>query len=64
VDALRWYGDHPAEVSLMRAQARLEYETKYTAERNYVQMMDIYESVLHHSVTSELVFPAGVAKTI
>jgi glycosyltransferase involved in cell wall biosynthesis len=64
VDALRWYADHPAEVALMRAQARLEYETKYTAERNYAQMMDIYGSVLHHSVSRELVFPGGAGKTV
>jgi glycosyltransferase involved in cell wall biosynthesis len=64
VDALRWYAGHPAEVLLMRAQARLEYETRYTAERNYTQLMDIYDSVLHHSVSRELVFPAAAAKSI
>ncbi len=45
----------------MRAQARLEYETKYTAERNYAQMMNIYESVLHRGVGREIVFPAAAA---
>jgi hypothetical protein len=30
----------------MRTQARKEYETKYTAEENYAQMIQIYESVL------------------
>ena len=30
----------------MRTEARLEYETKYTAEENYKQMMNIYDSVL------------------
>jgi glycosyltransferase involved in cell wall biosynthesis len=64
VDALQWYVGHPAEVSLMRAQARLEYETKYTAERNYAQLMDIYDSVLHHNVSREMVFPAAEAKSI
>ena len=33
VEAVRWWLAHPAEAALMRAQARLEYETKYTAER-------------------------------
>ena len=47
VEAVRWWGAHPAETALMRGQARLEYETKYTAERNYAQMMNIYESVLN-----------------
>jgi glycosyltransferase involved in cell wall biosynthesis len=64
VDALRWYAGHPAEVLLMRAQARLEYETRYTAERNYTQLMEIYDSVLHHGVSRELVIPAGAAKSI
>jgi hypothetical protein len=27
--------------------ARAEYETKYTAERNYDMLMNIYERVLH-----------------
>jgi hypothetical protein len=48
----------------MRAQARLEYETRYTAERNYAQLMDIYDLVLRHAVTREVVFPAAVAKSI
>ena len=30
----------------MRGQARREYETKYTAEENYAQMMQIYASVM------------------
>jgi hypothetical protein len=33
----------------MRAQARREYETKYTAERNYAQLIDIYDSVRQHA---------------
>jgi glycosyltransferase involved in cell wall biosynthesis len=46
VEKVRWFGAHPAEVALMRAQARKEYETKYTGEENYAQMIHIYESVL------------------
>jgi glycosyltransferase involved in cell wall biosynthesis len=64
VDALRWYAGHPAEISLMRTQARREYETKYTAARNYSQLMDIYDSVLHHTFNTELVLPAAVGKSI
>jgi glycosyltransferase involved in cell wall biosynthesis len=44
--AVRWWTAHPAETAFMRTEARLEYETKYTAEENYVQMMNIYDSVL------------------
>jgi glycosyltransferase involved in cell wall biosynthesis len=49
VEALRWWDKHPAEAALMRIQARLEYETKYTAAGNYAQLISIYESVLNRS---------------
>jgi glycosyltransferase involved in cell wall biosynthesis len=45
-EAVRWWSAHPAEAAFMRTEARLEYETKYTAEENYTQMMNIYDSVL------------------
>ncbi len=37
-----WMMEHPAEVRNMRQEARAEYERKYTAERNYAMLMDIY----------------------
>jgi glycosyltransferase involved in cell wall biosynthesis len=46
VEAVRWWTAHPAEAALMRQQARLEYETKYTAEGNYRQLMNLYEKLL------------------
>jgi glycosyltransferase involved in cell wall biosynthesis len=46
VEAVRWWLAHPAESTLMRSQARLEYETKYTAEANYEQLMEVYQAVL------------------
>jgi glycosyltransferase involved in cell wall biosynthesis len=46
VKAVQWWSAHPAEAAFMRTEARLEYETKYTAEENYKQMMNIYDSVL------------------
>ena len=46
VEAVRWWSAHRAEAAFMRTEARLEYETKYTAEENYKQMMNIYDSVL------------------
>ena len=49
VEAVGWWSAHPTEAALMRGRVRLEYETKYTAERNYSQMMNIYESVLNLS---------------
>jgi glycosyltransferase involved in cell wall biosynthesis len=47
VEAVRWYRAHPVEAGFMRGQARLEYQTKYTADVNYSQMMGIYDAILH-----------------
>jgi glycosyltransferase involved in cell wall biosynthesis len=57
VEAVRWFGAQPNETAKMREQVRLEYETKYTAERNYAQMMNIYELVLNLSAGKEVVIP-------
>jgi glycosyltransferase involved in cell wall biosynthesis len=46
VDKVRWLRAHPREAMHMRTQARLEYERKYTGDRNYEQLMHIYESVV------------------
>ena len=46
VEQVRWLRCHPAAFASMRAQARLEYERKYTADGNYRMLIDIYESVL------------------
>jgi hypothetical protein len=43
----------------MRTQARLEYETKYTAEGNYAQLISIYESVLNRSESLSWLDTAG-----
>ena len=41
-----WLLDHPVERSSMRTNARREYEERYTAERNYDLLMNIYRSIL------------------
>jgi glycosyltransferase involved in cell wall biosynthesis len=38
-----WLFDHPAELERMRREARKEYEEKYTADRNYEMLLEIYE---------------------
>lgn len=43
---VRWAWDHPAEMAEMGRAARREFEQKYTAERNYAQLLHIYESLL------------------
>jgi glycosyltransferase involved in cell wall biosynthesis len=37
---------HPHELETMRKVARAEFENKYTAERNYLMLMKIYQSVV------------------
>ncbi|HVX29566.1 MAG TPA: glycosyltransferase family 4 protein [Nitrolancea sp.] len=41
-----WLFKHPIERDRLRANARTEYETRYTAARNYDLTMAIYQSVL------------------
>jgi glycosyltransferase involved in cell wall biosynthesis len=41
-----WFFSHPQEHARMRREIRAEYETKYTAERNYRTLMEIYEAAL------------------
>lgn len=38
-----WLLSHPKELAQMRKEARNEYEAKYTAQRNYEMLMEIYE---------------------
>jgi len=38
-----WAWSHPEAMREMGAEARREYETKYTAEKNYPLLMKIYE---------------------
>ena len=41
-----WLMSHPAQLARMRKEARAEYEAKYTAERNYRMLMEIYERAI------------------
>jgi glycosyltransferase involved in cell wall biosynthesis len=43
---VEWAWAHPAEMQAMGRAARAEYESKYTAERNYPMLMEIYRKVL------------------
>jgi len=44
---VEWAWNHPKEMQEMGYQARKEYEAKYTAERNYKLLMEIYEKAIH-----------------
>lgn len=43
---IEWAWNHPSEVDRMGQAARVEYEAKYTPERNYEMLMDIYRSAI------------------
>jgi glycosyltransferase involved in cell wall biosynthesis len=43
---VRWLWDHPRESKRMGQNARREYEQKYTPERNYAMLMDIYSKTI------------------
>jgi glycosyltransferase involved in cell wall biosynthesis len=44
--ALHWAFDHRPEIQAMRENARLEFESKYTADINYRLLMSIYQAAL------------------
>ena len=62
VEAVRWWLAHPAEATLMRSQARLEYETRYTADANYQQLMQIYQAALDRCAGRESAIVSGVSE--
>jgi glycosyltransferase involved in cell wall biosynthesis len=43
---VEWALTHPQELARMRLAVRAEYEAKYTADRNYQMVMEIYERVI------------------
>jgi len=46
---VEWALAHPVEVAAMRRAARAEFETKYTADRNYEMLLAIYEQAHENS---------------
>lgn len=47
---VEWAWTHPREMRDMGQAARAEYEAKYTAERNYHMLMEIYERAIAGAV--------------
>lgn len=45
-EKVEWAWAQPAEMAAMGRAARTEYEAKYTAERNYTMLMEIYERAI------------------
>jgi glycosyltransferase involved in cell wall biosynthesis len=46
----------------MRAQARQEYELRYTGEQNYHQLMDIYAQAQRRTAAAPSATPVSVAQ--
>jgi len=45
---VEWAWNHTAEMAEMGKAARREYEEKYTAERNYQMLMEIYQKAIEN----------------
>lgn len=43
---VRWAWEHPEEMLRMGSNARKEYETKYTANKNYEMLLSIYQRAI------------------
>jgi glycosyltransferase involved in cell wall biosynthesis len=43
---VRWFWQWPEKGSALAAQARVEYEKRYTPDRNYAELMSIYENAI------------------
>ena len=46
---VRWAAEHPEEMRTMGENARREYEARYTPERNYAMLMEIYSQAVTHA---------------
>jgi len=45
-EKVKWMVDHKAEAIEMGKRARVEFENKYTADKNYELLMDIYQKAI------------------
>lgn len=48
---IKWLSDNPDEVARMSANARAEYEAKYTGAQVYRILLDVYSAVCNRSAT-------------
>ena len=51
-EKVQWMHDHPDECRQMGLNARKVYEEKYTAEKNYKMLIDIYQQAIDDSKKS------------
>jgi glycosyltransferase involved in cell wall biosynthesis len=59
---VEWAWTHPERMQEMGREARREYESKYTAEKNYPMLMEIYQRAIagRGSQTQSVALEAGV----
>lgn len=50
---IQWLHDHPEECQQMGENAHREYEEKYTPEKNYELLMDVYRQAIEEHRTEE-----------
>jgi len=49
VSKVEWLLDHPDELGRMRNEVRLEYEAKYSPQKNFDILMEIYETAIYRA---------------
>jgi glycosyltransferase involved in cell wall biosynthesis len=61
-EKVEWAWNHPEEMRQMGIAARQEYESKYTAQRNYPRLMEIYERAIETAGSgSTVTVPGSIA---
>ncbi len=58
-----WAWRHPQELDKMGEMARVEFEAKYTKERNYAALMDIYERAVRKRRSSHTILTPAVTES-
>jgi glycosyltransferase involved in cell wall biosynthesis len=48
-----WAWAHPEEMATLGLLARAEYETKYTAEKNYAMLLEIYQKAMKENLVGK-----------
>jgi glycosyltransferase involved in cell wall biosynthesis len=48
-EKVEWALTHPEEIKRMGKEARKEFEEKYTAEKNYKMLMEIYQLAIERA---------------
>jgi glycogen synthase len=58
---VEWAWNHPSEIEAMGREGRREYEERYTAEKNYEMLRQVYEGVLQSQGRPELAVDSAKA---